>query len=160
MSPLGVYANADKVALAHRPALKRAQRGDVVTAIVAKDTEAAVVAANDANAEAKARENAIPQQHPKSAKRLDLRGDITRRDGQQVIFWKGCNKETSYASWSTHSFTYESKVNGKANADDGGKDGDDGSLSKPRPKAKAGAKKRGGLKKGPAAKKKTSPRGS
>ena len=51
-------------------------------------------------------------------------------------------------------------MNGKANADDGGKDGDDGSRSKPRPKAKAGAKKTGGLKKGPAAKKKTSPRGS
>ena len=51
-------------------------------------------------------------------------------------------------------------INGKANADDGGKDGDDGSRSKPRPKAKAGAKKTGGLKKGPTAKKKTSPRGS
>ena len=79
---------------------------------------------------------------------------------KQVIFCKGCNKETSYAGWSTHCFTYESKVNGKANADDGVKDGDDGSPSKPRPKAKAGAKKRGGLKKGPAAKKKTSLKGS
>ena len=37
---------------------------------------------------------------------------------------------------------------------------DDRSRSKPRPKAKAGAKKAGGLKNGPAAKKKTSPRGS
>ena len=160
MSLLGVYANADKVALAHRPALKRAQRGDVVTAIVAKDTEAAVVAANDANAEAKARENAIPQQHPKSAKRLDLRGDITSRNGQQVVFCKGCNKETSYAGWSKHCITHHPKVNGKANADDGDKDDDDGSRSKTQPKAKAGAKKTGCLKKGPAAEKKTSPRGS
>ena len=67
----------------------------MVAAIAAKDAEAAAVAANDANAEAKAlRENATPQQHPKSAKRPDLRGDITSRDGQQVIFCKGCNKET------------------------------------------------------------------
>ena len=50
-------------------------------------------------------------------------------------------------------------MNGKTNTDDGAKD-DDGSRSKPRPKAKAGAKKTGGLKNGPAAKKKTSPRGS
>ena len=87
LSLLGVYANAEKVVLAHAPALKRAQRADVVAAIVAKDAEAADVAANDANAEAKARrENATPQQHPKIAKRPDLRGDITSRDGQQVIF--------------------------------------------------------------------------
>ena len=160
-SLLEVYANAEKVVLAHAPALKRAQRGDVIAAIAAKDAQAAAAAANGANAAAKAlRENATPKQHPKSAKRLDLRGDITSSDGKQYIFCKGCNKETSYAGWSTHCFTHHSRVNGKANADDDGKDGDGGSRSKPRPKAKAGAKKTGGLKKGPAAKKKTSPRGS
>ena len=53
-SLLGVYANAEKVVLAHAPALKRAQRGDVVVAIAARDAEAAAVAANVANAEAKA----------------------------------------------------------------------------------------------------------
>ena len=51
-------------------------------------------------------------------------------------------------------------MNGKANADDGDKDDDYGSRSKPQPKAKAGAKKTGCLKKGPAAKKKTSPKRS
>ena len=117
----------------------------MVAAIAAKeDAEAAAVAANVANAEAKAlRKNATPQQHPKSAKRPNLHGDITSRGGKQLIFCKGCNKETSYAGWSTHCFTHHSKVNGKANADDGGKDGDDGSRSKPRPKAEAGAKKTG-----------------
>ena len=52
-------------------------------------------------------------------------------------------------------------MHGKANADDGDKDDDDddGSRSKTQPKAKAGAKKTGCLKKGPAGKKKTSPRG-
>ena len=54
--------------------------------------------------------------------------------------------------------THQSKVNGKTNADDGDKD-DDGSRSKTQPKAKAGAKKTGRLKKGPAATKKTSPKG-
>ena len=37
LSRFGVYANAEKVALTHAPALKRAQRGDVVAAIAAKD---------------------------------------------------------------------------------------------------------------------------
>ena len=106
-------------------------------------------------------ESATPQQHPKSAKCPDLRGDITSRDGKQYIFCKGCNKKTSYAGWSTYCFTHHSEVNGKANADDGDKDDDDdGSRSKPRPKAKAGARKTRCLKKGPAATKKTSPRGS
>ena len=90
----GVHANAEKVILAHAPALKRAQRGAVVTAVAAKDAAAAAVAPKDANAEAKAlRENVTPQQHPKRAKRLGLRGEITSRDGQQIIFCTGCNKE-------------------------------------------------------------------
>ena len=134
LSLLGVSANAEKVVLAHAPALKRAQRGDMVATIAAKDAEAAAAAANDANAKAKAlRENATPQQHPKSAKRQDLRGDITCRDGKQLIFCKGCNKETSYAGWSQHCITHHSKVNVKPNAVDGDKD-DDGSRSKPQPK--------------------------
>ena len=75
----------------------------MVAAVAAKYAEAAAVAANDAKAEAKAlRQNVIPQQHPKSAKRPDLRGDITSRDGKQVFFSKGCNKETSYAGRSQH----------------------------------------------------------
>ena len=131
-----------------------------MVAIAAKDAEAAAAAAKDANAKAKAlRENATPQQHPKIAKRQDLRGDITCRDGKQFILCKGCKKETSYAGWSQHCITHHSKVNGKANADAGDTD-DDGSRSKTQPKAKASAKKTGPLKKGPPAKKKTSPRGS
>ena len=95
-SLLEVYANAEKVVLAHAPALKRAQRGDVIAATAAKDAQAAAAAANGANAAAKAlRENATPKQHPESAKRPDLRGDITSRDEKQYmyIFSKGCNKE-------------------------------------------------------------------
>ena len=54
LSLRGVSANAEKVVLAHAPALKRAQGGDVVAAIAAKDAEAAAAAANNANATAKA----------------------------------------------------------------------------------------------------------
>ena len=50
LSLLGVYANAEKVVLTHAPALKRAQRGDVVAAIAAKDAQAAATAAKGANA--------------------------------------------------------------------------------------------------------------
>ena len=113
----------------------------MVAAIAAKDAEAAAVAANHANAEAKPlRENATPQQHPKIAKRQDLRGDIACRDGKKVFFCKGCNKEISFAGWSQHFVTHNSKVNGQANADYGDKDDGDGSRSKTRPKAKAGDK--------------------
>ena len=106
----------------------------MVVAIAAKDAEAAAAAAKDANAKAKAlRENATPQQHPKIAKRQDLRGDITCRDGTQLISCKGCSKETCDWGWSQHCITHHSEVNGKANADDGDKD-DDGSRSKPQPK--------------------------
>ena len=97
VSLLGVYANAEKIILAHAPALKRAQRGDVVAAIAAKDAHAAAAAADGANAAAKAlRENATPQQHPKNAKRPDLRGDITSRDGKQYIFCKHAAWELAF----------------------------------------------------------------
>ena len=49
----GVHANAEKVILAHAPALKRSQRGDVIAAIAAKDAQAAAAAAKEANAVAK-----------------------------------------------------------------------------------------------------------
>ena len=85
----------------------------MVATIAAKDAEAAAAAAKDANAKAKAlRENATPQQHPKTAKRQDLRGDMQRWK-QQLIFCKGCIKETSSAGWSQHCITHHSKVNGK-----------------------------------------------
>ena len=84
------------------------------------------------------------------------------KDGQKLVYCKGCKGDYSYAGWAHHCEKYHnhSKVNGKANADDGDKDDDEGSRSKPQPKAKAGAKKTGCLKKEPAAKKKTSPKGS
>ena len=54
LSLLGVYANAEKVLLAHAPSKKRSQREDVIAAIAAKDAAAAPAAA------APNRENARP----------------------------------------------------------------------------------------------------
>ena len=41
LSLLGVYANAEKVLLAHAPSKKRSQREDVIAAIAAKDAATA-----------------------------------------------------------------------------------------------------------------------
>ena len=54
LSLLGVYANAEIAVLAHAPALKTAQSGDVTAAPAAKDAQAAADAATEANADAKA----------------------------------------------------------------------------------------------------------
>ena len=61
---INFYANAEKVVLTHAPALKRAQRGDVVAAIAAKDAQAAATAAQGANA-AHLRDNALKRSTPK-----------------------------------------------------------------------------------------------
>ena len=53
LSLLGVYANAEKVVLTHEPALKRAQRGDVVAAIATKDAQAAANSAKEAKLKCK-----------------------------------------------------------------------------------------------------------
>ena len=66
MSLLGDYANAEKVVLTHAPALKRAQRGDVVAAIAAKDAQAAATAAKGDNA-AHLRDNATQKKHPNAS---------------------------------------------------------------------------------------------
>ena len=78
LSLLGVYANAEKVVLTHAPALKRAQRGDVVAAIAAKDAQAAATAAKEANTKAAhLRDNATQKKHPKASICPELRGDIS-----------------------------------------------------------------------------------
>ena len=53
LSLLAVYANAEKVVLIHAPALKRAQRGDVVAAIATKDAQAAANSAKEAKLKCK-----------------------------------------------------------------------------------------------------------
>ena len=85
LSLLGVYANAEKVVLTHAPALKRAQRGDVVAAIAAKDAQAAATAAQGANA-AHLRDNATQKKHPKASICPEFREDISFEDGQKLLF--------------------------------------------------------------------------
>ena len=75
---INFYANAEKVVLTHAPALKRAQRGDVVAAIAAKDAQAAATAAKGANAKAAhLRDNATQKKHPKASICPEIRGDIS-----------------------------------------------------------------------------------
>ena len=154
VSLLGVYANAEKVVLAHSPALKRAQCGDVIAAIAAKDAELAL--AKDAQAEANAlRKNATRNLHPKAVKCPDLRGAITSRNGQQFVHCKGCKKELSYAGWAQHCNNHHPPKEGEAQVDDNdANDGNDGSQNTKQPKAKAAAKKTGSKQSGPTAKKK------
>ena len=75
---LGVYANAEKVVLAHAPALKRAQRGDVVAAIAAKERPKLF---------AKIRLLSKTQKVQSARTYVE-----TCRDGKQFIFCKGCKK--------------------------------------------------------------------
>ena len=89
LSLLGVYANAEKVVLTHAPALKRAQRGDFVAAIAAKDAQAAANAAKEANAKAAdSRDNAIQKKHPKAQICPELSGDFSFKDGQKLDYCK------------------------------------------------------------------------
>ena len=98
LSLLAVYANAEKVVLIHAPTLKRAQRGDVVAAMAAKDAQAAANAAKEANAKAAdSRDNATEKKHPKASKCPELRGDISYKDGQKLVYYKGCKQDYSYA---------------------------------------------------------------
>ena len=94
LSHVGVYANAEKVLLTHAPTLKRAQRGDVVAAIAAKDAQAAATAAKGANA-AHLRDNATQKKHPNASIYPELRGDISFKDGQNLVYY-------SYAGWAHH----------------------------------------------------------
>ena len=89
LSLLGVYANAEKVVLTHAPALKRAQRGDFVAAIAAKDAQAAANAAKEANAKAAdSRDNAIQKKHPKAQICPELSGDFSFKEGQKLDYCK------------------------------------------------------------------------
>ena len=116
-------------------ALKRAQRGDDVAAIAAKDAQAAANAAQEANAKAAdSRDNATQKTHPKASKCPEFRGDISYKDGQKLVHCKGCKQNSSYAGWADHCGKHHatvqycipqhSKMNGEANADDGDKDDD------------------------------------
>ena len=70
-------------------ALKRAQRGDVVAVIAAKDAQAAANAAKEANAKAAdSRDNAIQKKHPKAQICPELSGDFSFKDGQKLDYCK------------------------------------------------------------------------
>ena len=99
LSLLGVYANAEKILLAHAPSMKRAQRRDVQAAIAAKDAQAEAAARADA---AKAAQAAAPKSNPKATKCPELRGNISFVDGVKKVWCLKCKKYENYTGWSNH----------------------------------------------------------
>ena len=94
LSLLGVYANSEKVLLAHAPSKKRSQREDVIAAIAAKDAAAAPAAV------APIRENVGPvaaqcskKINPTANKRPQLREPVQPADGEKLTHFrcKGCD---------------------------------------------------------------------
>ena len=109
LSLLGVYANAEKVLLSHAPSQKRAQCGEVLAAMKAKEAEAAP-AAPDTPARAAPvpipQRNATQQNAQKGVSRYctDIRGEVTCTDGKWYVYCKDkkCQKPIPYANWSYH----------------------------------------------------------
>ena len=137
LSMLGVYANAEKVLLAHAPSSKRAQRGDVLAAIAAKDGEAVAAVPQVAN-RATVRQK---KERSKTQKCPQFRGVIIVKNGQKWICCTGCNPHTevSYAGWSQHCLKHHPDVDPKTRDDhdasatastDGKKDKDGGEPKK------------------------------
>ena len=115
LSMLGVYANPEKVLLAQAPSPQRAQRGDVLAAIAAKDGEAAAVVPQVAN-RATVRQK---KERSKTQKCPQFRGVIIVKNGQKWICCTGCNPHTevSYAGWSQHCLKHHPDVDPKTRDD-------------------------------------------
>ena len=121
LSMLGVYANPEKVLLAQAPSPQRAQRGDVLAAIAAKDGEAVAAVPQVAN-RATVRQK---KEHSKTQKCPQFRGVIIVKNGQKWICCTGCNPQTdvSYARWSQHFLKHHPDVDPKSRDDHASKDG-------------------------------------
>ena len=117
LSLLGVYANAEKVLLAHAPSNQRAQRRDVQAAIAAKDAQAEAAAQADA---AKAAQ-APPKLNSKATKCPELRGNISFVKGVRKIWCLKCKEPVNYTGWSDHC-TKKHPVDGPAIEKDEGAD--------------------------------------
>ena len=117
LSLLGVYANAEKVLLAHAPSNQRAQRRDVQAAIAAKDAQAEAAAQADA---AKAAQ-APAKLNSKATKCPELRGNISFVKGVRKIWCLKCKEPVNYTGWSDHC-TKKHPVDGPAIEKDEGAD--------------------------------------
>ena len=97
--------------LTHSPSQKRAQCGDVVAAIAAKDAQAeAAAVARDAHAKVAAKdgpahasqEDATHCRKPKATRCPELRGAITFKKGKKKVYCIKCKHEVSYVGWGQH----------------------------------------------------------
>ena len=105
LSLLGVYANAEKVLLTHAPSQKRAQSGDVLAAMKAKEAEAARAAPDAPGRAARVQApqgNATLVNLQKGVKCVDFRGEVTCIDGKWKVYCKAYKEQISYANLSKH----------------------------------------------------------
>ena len=117
LSLLGVYANAEKILLAHAPSKQRSQREDVIAAIAAKDAAAAPAAI------APIRENVRPiaahcskKVNPTAKKRPELREPVQPADGEKVTHFrcKECDftrfAPIFHKNWARHCNDHQKKL--------------------------------------------------
>ena len=127
LSLLGVYANAEKVLLAHAPSKKRSQREDVIAAIAAKDAAAAGPAPADAALAHESGRVVAAQSHKKvnrtAKKRPELKDPVPPVGGGTLTHFrcKECeftiSRPVYYKNWARHIKDYHK--NDDAGDDDG-----------------------------------------
>ena len=126
LSLLGVYANAEKILLSHAPSQKRAQCGEVLAAMKAKEADAAKAAL-----EAQARAALAPAPQAKATRigtrDIEFRGEVTCVEGKWKVYCKhtNCQKQVPYASWSAHCRDNHKDKVPKERNDHGANDGND-----------------------------------
>ena len=99
MSVLGVYANAEKIILAHATSKTRSLRAEVIAAIDAKD---AAVAAGGENGRPKVAQR-ITKVNPTAMKCPELCERIVNDDGGCADFrCKKCKVVVFYKNWGRH----------------------------------------------------------
>ena len=114
LSLLGVYANAEKVLLAHAPSKKRSQREDVIAAIAAKD--AAVAAPRESIRPGILQGSKEVKPNRTAKKRPELKEPAPPADGGIVTHFrcKECEftriKPVFYKNWARHINDYHKEA--------------------------------------------------
>jgi len=128
LSLLGVYANAEKVLLAHAPSKKRSQREDVIAAIAAKD--AAVAAPRESIRPGILQGSKEVKINRTAKKRPELKEPVPPADGGMVTHFrcKECEftriKPVFHKNWARHINDYHKEADNTQ--DDAGDKNDDG----------------------------------
>ena len=132
----------EKVLLAHAPSMKRAQRGDVQAAIVAKQAQEAAAASAKA-AKAAADVAAPPKINSKATKCPEFRGAISVKNTVKKIWCLKCKEDVNYTGWSDHCKKHH-PVNGTGDVGDHSKEDDGKADVQKKPKGGHGKKEAAG----------------